>query len=402
MASTSIKVQVKSINDNYYIGIVPRSRNYQSDTELIAAVSASPSRKEVSPSSLIQSIRFDGLTPDTNYIIVAYPKAGGEVVRYYTRTYIDLTPGSRGILWAPGVDMNSGFIDVDKQGDLGRWGWDLYTYDVAPGDTPTNDDSGMCWACTAAGMIQWWMNDYKSKTGKDYPVLYADAFHEQSKCYSTQIMDMIIDATGWSDGGSAMTTIAWFFAGLYDHPLYGSPSKAENCNILGAPFRPTYPYWKGGFMGMTWEEAMGYLITTAEASNGYDWYAHEVFYSPNYCVNSGMTQQESAEKFSKLNLEALMEGPTYISFASHAMSCWGAEYEVNNDGKPVITYLYYCENTNGFSSNVKGGLQKGPVTYLKAVFPAHLSDRFTAHCNNFEGGNYPIVKCGGLKGWQIK
>ncbi len=406
VTSTSIKAQILPITEPYYVGIVPRSKEYIPDDKLIAAVSSSSNKKALSTSGLNQTVQFDNLDPDTNYIIVAYPQASGAVSRYFTRTYIDLTPGTKGTLWAPGVDGKSGIIDVDKVGDLSRYGWQLYVDEnsLSSTDIPSNTDGGMCWACTASGLIQWWLNDYKNKTGQDYPMKYPEAIPAQSKCYSTPIMDVMNDAFGWNEGASCHDAIKWFFAGYYDHPLIGTPSDPRNTNLVGAPHKPDYPYWKGGFLGMTYEEAQSYIVSNEEANDGYAWFDQNMYYSCAYSIPKTATADEAAEKFSKLNIDAFMQGPVYICFAKHAMSAWGVDYEILADGTPRITKIHYCENTI-HSTNKINSLQDGidgNIEYNQAKFPPHLVGKYLPLITNRIEGQYTLLNCNGLRGWQPK
>lgn len=404
--SNTINAEIKAVSEPYYIGIVPRSREYIADDALIDLVNKSNTRQELAAGSSAKSIKFEGLNPDTNYIIVAYPQNSGEVIRYFTRTYIDLTPGTKGTLWAPGVDENSGFVDVNKVGDLGPYGWTLYVDEntLAPGDIPSNDDSGHCWACTASGLIQWWLNDYKNKTGKDHPLRHPEAIAAKSKCYSTPIMDLMNDAFGWNEGASCHDAIKWFFAGYYNHPVVGNPSQPENCNTVGAPHRPDYPYWKGGFLSMSFEEAQGYIISNPKANDGYEWYNHNKYYSLAYSYPKDATEAEAISVFSKLNIDAFMEGPVYIEFSKHAMSAWGVDYEVLEDGTPKITRIRYCENAI-HSSNVIDGLQPlpdGNIEYKPGTYPSSVVGKIVPHIRNSIGGQYTLLGCNGLRGWQLK
>ena len=153
---------------------------------------------------------------------------------------------------------------------------------------------------------------------------------------------------------------------------------------------------------MTFEEAQSYIISNSQANNGYEWYNHNMFYSCNYSIPKDATVDEAAEIFSQLNIDAFMEGPIYICFAKHAMSAWGADYEVLADGTPRITRIRYCENTQ-HSSNVINGLQNlpdGNIEYKAALYP--LAGRIIPHIVNSIGGQYTLLNCNGLRGWQFK
>lgn len=392
--STTIPYAVSDFSGDYYVGIIPRPAAAISDADLIAYINANPGptmRKRLS--GPVDDGCFTGLTPSAHYIVAAYPvNSTDRATRYFTRTYIDCTPGTRGSVFPFGVDSGSGFIDVDKVGQLDKYGW--------TGEKDKNDDGNMCWACTASGLIQWWLNDYVSKTGHEYPFVNGDAIPTESKCYATPIMDLINNAFAYSElGGGCHQTIMWFFSGYYDHPFLGSPTNPDYVNLIGVPFRSGYRYWKGGFLGMTWEEGLKYLIYNEEANNGWEWYDHTMFYHSSYSIPKEMTADESARKFNLLTIDALLQGPFYICFAGHAMSCWGADYEIMPDGTPRIHNFYYCENAI-HRTNVIGGYQMGPVTYEDAVYPPHLAGKPLAHCANQIGGKYVILNQSGLRGWQ--
>ncbi len=394
VTSTTIPYTVSGYSGEYYVGIIPRPTEAISDKDLISYINDNPEatqRKKIKGRVTDES--FTDLTPAAHYIVAAYPVGSTDKAsRQFTRTYIDCTPGTKGTIFPFGVDKTSGFYDVDKVGSLEPYGW--------TGASGENHDGNMCWACTASGLIQWWLDDYVSKTGHEYPFVNGEAIPKESKCYSTPIMDLINNAFGYSDlGGGCHQTIMWFFAGYYDHPFLGSPSKPESANLVGAPFRSGYPYWKGGFLGMTWEEGMNYIVCNEEANNGWDWYDYTMFYHSNYSLPKDVTIDDAAKKFNLLTIDALLQGPYYICFAGHAMSCWGADYEIMADGTPRIYNLYYCENAI-HRTNVHGGYQMGPVTYEPAVYPPHMAGKNVPHCANQIGGKYVILNQSGLRGWQ--
>ena len=48
-------------------------------------------------------------------------------------------------VWAPGVRLDGGWVDYDKD----------------RGQAPGNDDSLMCWAASSSNIITWWQNQQK-------------------------------------------------------------------------------------------------------------------------------------------------------------------------------------------------------------------------------------------------
>lgn len=158
-------------------------------------------------------------------------------VRFYTCTDIDRTPGTSGSIFPFGVSQTEGFYDVDKLTS----GVNSYK------STWINDDV-MCWACAYAGILQWWLDDYKIKTGQDWEMRHPDAFPEKSLCYSTPLMDVFMDACNNLPG--AAQDVLWFMSGKDTNTIV---------NDEQWQFKESYKYWKGGFMGMTEKEAKSYF-----------------------------------------------------------------------------------------------------------------------------------------------
>lgn len=51
-----------------------------------------------------------------------------------------------------------------------------------------------------------------------------------------------------------------------------------------------------------------------------------------------------------------------VIIPNHSVAFWGCDYEVDQNGEPIVTALYVGENGN-VPGNVKNGLNKGTVTY---------------------------------------
>lgn len=286
------------------------------------------------------NVTFTGLTPNTEYNIVAFlSNATDQVFATNVHTEMDLKPGDRGSVFPAGVSAEGGWVDVDKVGPLSPYGW-------------TGQDNLMCWACTVSGMIQWWLNDYKAKTGHDFETVYP--IPTESKCYSTPIMDLYVDYYIHT-GGTMFSPIKWFFTPV-DYNTYMDGEKLLNESL---------PYWKGGFGGMTEEEAQSLMVVNEKSSNGY--------IIPQYEFNQmfdikGLSTNEAIKVFSQRIIDALRQGPLALSLAGniggnvHGVSCWGADYEVLADGSFKVNELYISEN-DPLAGNVKNGMNKGIITY---------------------------------------
>ena len=318
--------------NDYYVGIVPRSDSYMSDADLISYVNSNSSaqRKELKGlDGNRQEVFFSGLQPNTHYVVVAYDSGATDTAyKIFVCTNVDPTPGTKGNVFPFGVSTEKGYYDVDKLGDISRYnsGWTA--------------DNQMCWACTSAGMIAWWLDDYKLKTGEAYKLTPENILPEKSACYVTPVMDIF--ASACNNYAGAADGLDWFMTGIEVNEY-----ATDGDVMLGWRFNENYKYWKGGFMGMTREEARSYLVTNASAHYSYD---DPKDYNLTYNVQNNIpmdcTEEESARLFSEVMLDALKQGPSYLSWGGmHAIACWGAEYEVNAQGTPIITYLYMTENS---------------------------------------------------------
>ena len=269
-----------------------------------------------------QEIRdFADLTPETSYTVAAIPSDNANTVYSFSFTTEAIhVVGSKGTVFPPGVSATAGFVDVDKVGDNNIYG----------------SDKELCWACVAAGMIQWWISDYKAGTGEDYPTVYP--IPAESKYYSTPVMDVISQAYT-HQAGDAPNTIKWFFVGNE----YPAESYQTNDQYT---FQLNYEYVNGGFMGMTQSEFNQFR----EYCSGVDLF-------------KGLSGEGVKHAFSSKMLGWLSHGPVYVCLAgNHALCAWGADYTVEADGSKVITKLYIAEN-DVRSENMKNALQDAPVHY---------------------------------------
>lgn len=384
VTSTAIPYIVSGAEGDYYVGIVPRTKEFISDKDLIEYIATNPGtqRKQLSGDSEGES--FTGLTPNTHYIVAAYPvDSKDKASRFYTCTELDLTPGASGSIFPFGVSETEGFYDVDK----------VY-YDGLKNIRPDwVSDQEMCWACSSSGILQWWLDDYKRKTGEDWPMKYPDAIPEKSVCYTTPIMDVYMEGCNNLPGSSE--GILWFMSGKQDNTFV---------NNTDWQFKESYKYWQGGFMGMTEKEAKSYLNIKKEAHYPYDdpdTYIHTFLISNSLPKNCTATQ--ARDIFTPLIFEILKEGPAWVGMhGMHALSLWGADYVVHDDGTPEITALYICENSQQVgvinNLNVINGYNKMVVSYN---YDGMLGrQRFAPMITHPWVGTVSITNMTSLIGWQ--
>lgn len=303
-------------SEYYRVSLLPAA-SAGSDAQIIQAV------KDDSEALMVtekKEYKFNNLTPATSYIIAAIPGDKSGVV--YTHSFTtEATPsaGDTGSIFPPGVSADKGFIDVDKIGD-----------------NDYGSDKELCWACAAAGMTQWWINDYKACTGQDYPM--AHPLPAESKYYTTPVMDVLMQAYT-QQAGDTRGAVKWFFVGN-EYP-------ASSYTTNGLPtFQLDYEYVEGGFMGMTQNEYTPFT----EYASGVDLF-------------SGKSGNEVKSIFSDKMLGWLRHGPVYVCLSgNHALCAWGADYTVQADGSKLITRLYIAENDLR-SGNTINGLQFGNVYF---------------------------------------
>lgn len=254
-----------------------------------------------------------------------------------------LRPGDTGYVFPPGVSLNGGFVDVDKVKDLTRYGY-------------TGTDEELCWACSTAGMIQWWLNDYREATGHPYPLRIA--LPAESKCYSTPVMDVLAQAF-YHDAGRPDYVFQWFFMGM--------PNSVASYTLNGHPaFNSAYTYVQGNFADMPKEDYGKYISKELNS----------------YYLYSGLSESEERVKASADIMGWLYDGPVYLSInrGNHALSCWGVKYTVDKNSNPIITRIYYAEN-DLMAANIKGGLNESGITWKEGDGP---------HMTSTDGNNVEI------------
>lgn len=370
---TSVKASVSlNASGECMVGIVPATVG--TPAERVEYVKNNADAQKVSFTATpgdVKIVDFKDLAVNTQYNIVVFLTSEPDNAKSFkVVTSNDLTPGTRSSIFPPGVTAASGWVDVDKVGELSPYGWD-------------GQDNLMCWACTISGMIQWWLNDYKTKTGREFETVYPIA--KTSKCYSTPVMDLYNDY--YSHGAGAMfNTLKWFFrpvaVNMYDE--YGNPLINEDL-----------PYWKGGFGGMTEDEVQSMMVVNKASSEGHN--IPEYDYSKLFDAK-GKTAAEVAAVFSERIINDLREGPVAICIGGavgssvHGISCWGADFEVLSDGTYKVNQLYIGEN-DPISGNVKNGMNKATITYVPESVMLEMPTT---------GGPKELKTFFGLRGYQGK
>lgn len=338
---------------HYLAAVIPAT--VSTDNERIAQVRMLASSDATLRHIGDATVSFDNLEQGANYQIVVFQEENPKIVyadRFTTNTEA-YKPGTTGYIFPPGVDLNGGYVDVDKVGKLDKYGY-------------TGTDEELCWACSTAGMIQWWLDDYKRATGNSYPLCIA--LPQQSKCYSTPIMDVLAQAF-YQDAGNPNYVLQWFFSGM--------PNAIGSYNINGhAAFNTSYAYVQGNFACMSRTE--------------YAKYVSKELYS--YFLYKDLSESEVKVRASADIISWLKDGPLYIAIngGNHALTCWGVKYTVDINSKPIITHIYFAEN-DLLAGNIKGGLNSSSITWRGGDGP---------HMTSTNGVNVEISNFIPIKGYS--
>ena len=263
-----------------------------------------------------------------------------DAVEVYMAIKNATTPNEgKSIVFVEGVSCESGWYDVNK---------------VGKGE---NGDINMCWAASAANIIQWWQDIYVSKGGK----LPAGAITGPGETYELALMEMF--HTQWNNdkGGHVVEAVPWYFEGVN----YG-----ENAS----PGSQAYPLtgYNGGFYKSVWEDI--YPCLYHEYSYMFDWYQNlYVGDFNNYSLwgdGSGLTGKARLKYFTQLVAQFIDRGiaSLTVSLSSdlrtlhHATTIWG--YEIDNE-TGLLTRLWITDSDD---------LEKEPKEQLLNEYQVSIGD----------------------------
>lgn len=339
----------------YFAAVLPST--VSTDADRISQVRALAASDASLRHTGTATVTFSGLKAGESYQVVAF--GDQEDTKVHTLRFSTVSeaykPGDTGFVFPPAVSLEGGYVDVDKVGDLSRYGY-------------SGTDDELCWACSTTGMIQWWLNDYKTATGKDYPLRIA--LPSSSKCYSTAVMDVVAQAF-YHDAGRPDYVFEWFFKGM--------PNSIGSYTLNGhAAFNTDYANVGGNFAGMTADEYKKYVPYAKEQNS--------------YFLYSSLTEENVKIKASSDIIGWLKDGPLYIAIqgGNHALTCWGVKYTVDVKGNPIITKIYYAEN-DMISGNVKNGLNSSSITWKQGDGP---------HMTSTGGSNVEITGFLPMRGYS--
>ena len=313
--------------------------------------------------SLISGNQFSTFTPGT---YSAYAKKNEVVSNEITFTAENIPDSGTTIVFAEGVNVNSGWYDVNK---------------VGMGD---NGDINMCWSASSANIIQWWQDRYVA-AGNTLPS-GAITGSGSDGTYELALMDMYHELWDNSRGGNVAMGVEWYFNGR-------NIEQYASAGTIAFPFDEN----SGGYYKNIWQSEIlpntyheySYVVVpgviefndliSQEYNNYYIWGG-----------GSGLNGIDRLKKFSELVVEFMSRGMMSLTISlnangglMHATTLWG--YEIDNstgcltkiwitdsddlETEPKPEILHECEVT--YDENL-GKIKFTGIPRYGAFFPMSL------------------------------
>ena len=199
-------------------------------------------------------------------------------------------------VWAPGVTLDGGWIDYDKD----------------RGQAPGNDDSLMCWAASSSNIITWWQNQQNGTMPDSIPTASPwDVF----RTITTDSGSNPRFALGWYVNGSGGNTWTW-----------------DESNST--------QYQSGGFLQSVYCTADNPVYIANRNTSASNTYAQAAALVG--ALDSGYA----------MTLEVGIAGTTGNVPSSHAITLWGLDYETDKDGNISITGAYITDSDDSHAGLV--------------------------------------------------
>ena len=246
-------------------------------------------------------------TTSTAGTYTVYAKKNNETSNEITLT-AEYVEGGSDIVFAEGVTLTSGWYDVNKVGD-----------------GTVNGDINMCWAASAANILQWWQDRYVA-AGNTLP---EGCPNGPGTTYELDIMEIFHDEWNNEKGGHAFHAAPWYFEGKNVCEGWGSQAQ---------------PLTEGGFFKNEWNSISQHLYMghghgyTQDYNNYYLW-----------GKGAGLDGTGRLKAFSDLVISFIEKGMTSLVIAQqeslggthHSVTLWG--YEVDK-ATGLLTKIYITDS----------------------------------------------------------
>ena len=202
------------------------------------------------------------------------------------------------VRFAEGVSLESGWYDVNKVKD-----------------GTVNGDINMCWAATAANILQWWQDRYVEQ-GNELPEGCPDG---KGEAYELAIMEVFHKQWDNTYGGHAFHAVKWYFEGV---------NVCEGWNRQAQPLQ----HGSGGYFKYEWEQIEPYMYTGHDLGYTQDYNNYYLWGS-----GSGLNATGRLKAFTELVELFIDKGMTSMAIAQrenyggvhHSVTLWG--YEKDNE-----------------------------------------------------------------------
>ena len=246
------------------------------------------------------------------------------------------------IVFVEGVSQESGWYDVNK---------------VGKGE---NGDINMCWAASAANIIEWWQDRYLSQGG----TLPQGAIKGPGEVYELALMELFHRQWNNAKGGHVVEAVPWYFEGVY----YGQYATAGS---------QAYPLegCEGGFYQSVWSDIYPHLYH--DYSYMFGWY--DGLYAGdfnNYSLwgdGSALLGEDRLRYFTELVVDFIGRGIASLTVSlspdlrtlHHATTIWG--YEIDNT-TGLLTRLWITDSDD---------LEQEPKTPLLNEYKVSIGDGYS-------------------------
>ena len=261
----------------------------------------------------LQGNKFATTTPGTYTV---YAEKGSIKSNEITVTAEEVTAEGRTIVFADGVTLTSGWYDTNKRNDGN-----------------THGDIMMCWAASAANIIEWWQDRYQA-AGKSLP---QGATTGPGEVYELETMELFKEQwTTLERGAQVFQAVTWYFEGT-------------NLCKDASPGTSAQPVGAGGYYSSLMTDLRAHMYCGYEYLYFTNLYSGEINNYYNWGNGSGLTGTERLKAFSDIVVDVMGKGVASMAVAlsanlasgHHATTLWG--YEIDN-ATGLITRLWITDS----------------------------------------------------------
>ena len=263
--------------------------------------------------SRLQGYKFMTTTPGT---YTAYAERGGIKSNEITITAEEVTNTGKRVVFADGVTLTSGWYDTNKRNDGN-----------------THGDIMMCWAASAANIIEWWQDRYQA-AGKSLP---QGATTGPGDVYELKTMELFKEQwTTLERGAQVFQAVTWYFEGT-------------NLCKDASPGTSAQPVGAGGYYSSLMTDLRAHMYCGYEYLYFTNLYSGEINNYYKWGGGSGLTGTERLKAFSNIVVDVMSKGVASMAVAlsanlasgHHATTLWG--YEID-DATGLITRLWITDS----------------------------------------------------------